>query len=131
MSDAAVAGQRLFYRCHVFCCTNERPVGHTRGSCARGGAEKLRNYMKARAKELGLDDVRINNAGCLDRCELGPSMVIYPEGVWYQVRTFADVDEILTTHVIGGGRVTRLLMPERDDADHAPTGTIEETAASR
>ena len=68
--------------------------------------------MKARAKELGLDDVRINSAGCLDRCELGPTMVIYPEGVWYTVNTMADVDEILASHIQQGGRVTRLLMPE-------------------
>jgi (2Fe-2S) ferredoxin len=66
--------------------------------------------MKARAKELGLTDVRINASGCLDRCELGPSVVIYPEGVWYVVRTPEDVDEILTVHVIGGGRVARLMM---------------------
>jgi (2Fe-2S) ferredoxin len=100
----------LFYRTHVFCCTNERPEGHPRGCCKRKGSERLRNYMKARAKELGLTDVRINAAGCLDRCELGPSMVIYPEGVWYTVRTPADVDEILAVHVIGRGRVPRLMM---------------------
>ena len=63
---------------------------------------RLRNYMKARAKELGLSDVRINASGCLDRCELGPTMVIYPDGVWYHYETLADVDEILTEHVIGG-----------------------------
>ena len=101
----------LFYRRHVFCCTNTRPPGHPRGSCSEKGSEKLRNYMKARAKELGLGDVRINAAGCLDRCELGPSMVIYPEGIWYGYRSTADIDEILATHIIGGGRVERLLMP--------------------
>ena len=92
----------LFYRAHVFCCTNERPEGHPRGCCKHKGSERLRDYMKARAKELGLKDVRINTSGCLDRCELGPSMVIYPEGVWYTVRTREDVDEILQTHLIGG-----------------------------
>ena len=100
----------LFYRAHVFCCTNERPAGHPRGCCKAKGSERLRNYMKARAKELGLKDVRINAAGCLDRCELGPSVVVYPEGVWYTVRTTEDVDEILTVHLIGGGRVRRLMM---------------------
>ena len=99
-----------FYRAHVFCCTNERPAGHPRGCCKGKGSERLRNYMKARAKELGLSDVRINSAGCLDRCELGPSVVIYPEGVWYSVRTPADMDEILTVHLIAGGRVERLMM---------------------
>jgi (2Fe-2S) ferredoxin len=110
----------LFYRRHVFCCTNTRPPGHPRGSCSEKGSEKLRNYMKARAKELGLDDVRINAAGCLDRCELGPTMVIYPEGVWYGYRTTADLDEILETHLVRGGRVARLmLMPEQKKPEGA------------
>lgn len=99
-----------FYRAHVFCCTNARPAGHPRGSCAQKGSEALRNYMKARAKELGIEAVRINAAGCLDRCELGPNMVIYPEGVWYSYHSPADIDEILTTHLIGGGRVERLML---------------------
>lgn len=100
----------LFYRQHVFCCTNVRPQGHPRGSCSEKGSEKLRNYMKARAKELGLKDVRINSAGCLDRCELGATMVIYPEGVWYSYHTTADIDEILETHLVQGGRVARLML---------------------
>ena len=100
----------LFYRTHVFCCTNERPPGHPRGCCKAKGSERLRNYMKARAKELGLKDVRINASGCLDRCELGPSVVVYPEGVWYSVQTPEDVDEILKVHLIEGGRVERLMM---------------------
>lgn len=103
-----------FYARHVFCCTNIRPAGHPRGSCGDKGSEKLRNYLKARAKEAGLGDVRINAAGCLDRCELGPTMVIYPEGVWYTYRTTEDLDEILQKHLVEGGRVPRLmLMPEQ------------------
>lgn len=98
------------YTAHVFCCTNQRPDGHRRGSCAARGSEPLRNYMKARAKELGIPGVRINTAGCLDRCELGPVMVIYPEGVWYTYRTQTDVDEILDTHLRKGGRVERLML---------------------
>jgi len=66
--------------------------------------------MKARAKELGLGDVRINSAGCLDRCELGPAVVIYPEGVWYKMETFEDVDEILIQHVQQGKRIEHLMM---------------------
>jgi (2Fe-2S) ferredoxin len=100
----------LFYARHVFCCTNTRPAGHPRGCCTEKGSEKLRNYLKARAKEAGLGDVRINAAGCLDRCELGPTMVIYPEGVWYTYRTTADLDEILQTHLVEGGRVERLML---------------------
>jgi (2Fe-2S) ferredoxin len=98
----------LHFRAHVFCCVNVRPEGNPRGSCGGKGAERLRNYMKARAKELGLADVRINQAGCLDRCEHGPTMVVYPDGVWYRYRSFEDVDEILATHVAGGRPVARL-----------------------
>ncbi len=71
---------------------------------------RLRNYMKARAKEMGLGGVRINSAGCLDRCELGATMVIYPEAVWYTYASTSDLDEILETHLVKGGRVARLLL---------------------
>jgi len=106
----------LYYRAHIFCCTNQRPEGHKRGCCASKGAEHLRNYMKKRAKEMGLPDIRVNNAGCLDRCELGPCIVVYPEGVWYAPRNESDVDEILTVHLQNGGRVERLVLPARDAA---------------
>lgn len=109
MSDGHTRGD-LYYDCHVFCCVNVRPEDHPRGSCSRRGSVRLRNYMKARAKELGLERVRVNASECLDRCELGPTMVIYPEGVWYHYETFEDVDEILDTHVVGGGRVERLML---------------------
>ena len=103
----------LFYERHVFFCTNERPVGHPRGCCKAKGSGALRNYMKTKAKEMGLRGVRINNAGCLDRCELGPTMVIYPEGVWYRCNTMEDVDRVLGEHVQNGSRILDLmLMPE-------------------
>jgi (2Fe-2S) ferredoxin len=108
-----------YYRLHVFCCTNKRPSGHPRGSCGAKDSERLRDYLKARAKELGLGDVRINSAGCLDRCELGPVMVVYPEGVWYAYRSYEDIDEILTVHLVEGGRVARLLLRPED----GPTAT--------
>ncbi|MBL8706817.1 MAG: (2Fe-2S) ferredoxin domain-containing protein [Rhodospirillales bacterium] len=114
VSPNTKADPALFYERHVFCCTNERMAGHPRGCCKSRGSEKLRDYMKARAKEMGFDKVRINSAGCLDRCELGPTMVIYPEGVWYSVQSREDVDEILETHLKNGGRVQRLmLMPDQ------------------
>jgi len=68
--------------------------------------------MKVRVKELGLPRVRINQSGCLDRCELGPSVVIYPEGVWYKIESTADVDAILERHLQAHGRVAELMMPE-------------------
>ena len=104
-----------FFRCHVFCCMNERPPGHERGCCKEKGAVRLRNYLKARAKELGLEGVRINQSGCLDRCELGPVMVIYPEGVWYHYRSIEDAEEILQTHLVRGGRVERLMLHPDDE----------------
>lgn len=111
---ALPADPPLYYRAHVFVCCNRRQEGHPRGSCAARESERLRDYMKARAKELGLRDVRVNMAGCLDRCEFGPAMVIYPEGIWYRPRTTEDVDEILAVHLQGGGRVRRLMLTEQD-----------------
>ena len=103
-----------YYDAHVFCCTNRRAAGHPRGCCAEKGADGLRDYMKARARELGLKNVRINGAGCLDRCELGPTLVIYPEGVWYSCATREDIDEVLQTHLVEGGRVERLMLQPTD-----------------
>ncbi len=103
----------MFYKTHIFCCTNERPAGHPRGCCKERGAEPLRNYMKARLKELGVADTRVNVAGCLDRCELGPVMVIYPDGIWYTYKTKEDVDEIIEQHIKNNQPVARLLL--RDD----------------
>jgi len=103
-----------YYEAHVFVCCNRRAEGHKRGSCAARGAEALKDYMKARAKELGLPGIRVNQAGCLDRCEFGPAIVIYPEGVWYRAGTRAEVDEILTAHLQQGGRVPRLMLTEKD-----------------
>ena len=97
-----------YYEAHVFCCTNRRPAGHPRGCCAERNGEALRDHMKSRAKELGLKNVRVNNAGCLDRCELGPTLVIYPEGVWYTYVDRDDIDEIIDSHLINGKVVERL-----------------------
>lgn len=102
---------KLYFDAHVFVCCNRRPDGHARGSCAAKGSEKLRDYMKARAKELRIPRIRINAAGCLDRCELGPCVVIYPEGVWYRIDSTADVDAVLERHVIAGERVPDLMLP--------------------
>ena len=103
-----------YYDVHVFCCTNVRPEGHPRGCCSAKGSVALRDHMKARAKAMGLGRVRINVSGCLDRCELGPTMVIYPDGVWYHYTSQADVEEILNRHVRDGGRVERLIMRLED-----------------
>lgn len=102
----------MFFANHIFCCTNVREEGHTRGSCGRKDIEKLRDYMKIRVKQLGIEATRVNNAGCLDRCELGPCIVIYPEGIWYKIETKADVDEIIAEHLQNGRIVTRLKLED-------------------
>jgi len=103
-----------YYKHHVFFCCNQREPGAARGCCNDKGATRLRDYAKQRVKELGLageGKVRINQAGCLDRCELGPCAVIYPEGVWYTYVDEEDLDEIIERHLVGGEIVERLKLP--------------------
>lgn len=111
INSRVAADAPLHFDAHLFVCCNRRPDGHSRGSCAASGSEKLRDYMKARAKELGLQNIRVNSAGCLDRCELGPCLVIYPEGIWYKIETTSDIDLILEQHVRDGGRAAGLVLP--------------------
>jgi len=99
----------VYYRYHVFFCTNKRDDGSA--CCANHDAQALRDYAKSRVKSLGLAGagrVRINNAGCLDRCEEGPVVVVYPEGVWYTYVDKQDIDEIIQKHLINGEIVDRL-----------------------
>ena len=112
MIDSATPSAEFpYFAFHVFVCTNRRPDGHRRGSCAARGSETLRDYMKVRAKELGIGSVRINMAGCLDRCELGPCIVVYPQGIWYKVETNSDVDRVLAEHLMGGEPPRDLMLP--------------------
>jgi (2Fe-2S) ferredoxin len=103
--------KKPYFQFHVFCCTNQREAGHARGCCADKGAAELRDYMKSRVKELGVRKTRVNNAGCLDRCELGPCIVVYPEGVWYKCSNKEDVDTIIQEHFQNGQVVERLKLP--------------------
>jgi len=73
--------------------------------------------MKHQVKELGLDGIRINKAGCLDACEMGPAVVVYPEGVWYRCETKQDADEILLVHLRDNGRVLRLMFDSNGAED--------------
>lgn len=80
----------------------------------------MRDHLKARTKALGLagaGGVRVNLAGCLDRCSEGPVLVVYPEGTWYTYVDRDDMEEILTEHLIGGRVVKRLLLPSEPPAD--------------
>lgn len=100
-----------YFKYHVFFCTNKRAEGEC---CGAHGAQDARDYMKKRCKVLGIHgagNVRINTAGCLDRCVQGPVMVIYPQAVWYTWVDTEDLDEIIDRHFIAGERVERLLLP--------------------
>jgi len=98
-----------YYERHVFFCCNKRDPPEK--CCADAGAVELQKYAKDRVKALGLSGkgrVRINKAGCLDRCEEGPVIVVYPEAVWYTYVDRDDIDEIIDSHVVGGKVVERL-----------------------
>ena len=100
-----------YYQRHVFFCVNDRGPGSDRPSCNRCDAVEMRDYAKRRIKELGLNgegNIRVNQAGCLDRCETGPVCVVYPEGTWYTYVDEEDVDEIIDSHLVNGEPVERL-----------------------
>lgn len=102
----------MLYDAHIFVCTNRREPGAKRGSCAEKGSEELRDYLKKRVKELGIARVRVNAAGCLDRCELGPCVVAYPEGAWYKISTREEADALLATQADSGKWIAGRCPPE-------------------
>jgi (2Fe-2S) ferredoxin len=105
-----------YYRHHLFFCTNKRAEDAERPSCGHCDSARLRGYAKARLKQLGLagpGGARANTASCLDRCEEGPCLVVYPESVWYTYIDEADLDEIIESHIVGGQPVERLRLPDR------------------
>ncbi|HEY6095758.1 MAG TPA: (2Fe-2S) ferredoxin domain-containing protein [Gallionellaceae bacterium] len=99
-----------YYQKHVFFCTNQRAEGET--CCNNLGAQRLRDYAKDKVKALGISNaqnrIRINSAGCMDRCDYGPVMVVYPEAVWYTYVDESDIDEIIESHLKNGKVVERL-----------------------
>ena len=99
------------YAKHIFFCLNRRDEG--RACCAEHRADALQAYAKDRVKALGLNGpgkVRVNKAGCLDRCELGPVAVVYPEAIWYTFVDEHDIDEIVESHLRDGRVVERLRL---------------------
>jgi (2Fe-2S) ferredoxin len=98
---------------HIFVCCNRREPGHKRGCCDPDGSESLRSAFKAELKRRGLGPlVRANEAGCLDQCELGPTVVVYPQAIWYGHVTPADVPRIIEETVVGGRVCEDLLIPD-------------------
>jgi (2Fe-2S) ferredoxin len=101
-----------YYRHHIFFCLNERPAGEA--SCARHGAQAAFEHCKSRIKAEGLagpGGVRVNKAGCLDRCAGGPVAVVYPDETWYTYVDRGDIDDIIERHLKRGEIVERLLLP--------------------
>jgi (2Fe-2S) ferredoxin len=101
-----------YYQRHIFFCLNQREGGQD--CCANHGAQAAFEHCKMRVKALGLSGpgmVRVNKAGCLDRCAGAPAAVVYPEGVWYTYTCIDDIDEIITSHLQGGQVVERLRLP--------------------
>ncbi len=119
MPDSEATDPPLLYTAHVFCCVNVRPQTHRRGCCASKGSQELANYMCRRAMVTANQmRIRVNLSGCMNACEYGPTMVIYPEGVWYRYENHADIDEILQQHVVKGRRVERLMLRLDPDKIH-------------
>ena len=101
-----------YYERHVFFCLNDRENGEQ--SCAHDGAKAGFDHCKSRVKKMGLagpGKVRVNKAGCLDRCAGGPVAVVYPDETWYTFVDSADIDEIVDRHLAKGEVVGRLLLP--------------------
>lgn len=108
-----------YFKHHIFFCLNQRDPGVSRPCCAGSGAEAAFEHCKSAVKDLGLagvGNVRVNRAGCLDRCEEGPVCVVYPEGVWYTYVDQSDIDEIVQSHLVNGRVVERLRLPDAPEA---------------
>ena len=102
------------YAKHVFICTNERDPADPRGCCSQRGGNEVRDAFKRKLKERGLHGrMRANASGCLDACEFGPSIVVYPDCVWYGGVSVEDIDEIIESHLINDVPVERLLIRDR------------------
>jgi len=107
---------------HVFVCINERDKSASRPSCAHEHGKKLKGVLKDAVKEAGLKHrVRINESGCLDQCEHGAVMVVYPEAVWYGFVHPRDAEEIVQEHLLNGRPVERLRLADSClNTDHCP-----------
>lgn len=102
------------YERHVFVCINERPPGHPKGCCLDKGSAEVRDILKDELKKRGLAGiVRANNAGCLDACAHGVSMVVYPDGIWYGHVTKEDIPDIIDRTILEGEVIERLLIPDK------------------
>jgi (2Fe-2S) ferredoxin len=107
------------YRAHIFVCENRRPAESSKGSCAARGSEAVRSAFKKELERRGLTgEMRANAAGCLDACEHGPTVVIYPGGIWYGRVRPEDVPEIVEEHLVKGLPVERLRLRALEGGTH-------------
>ena len=98
---------------HIFICCNQRAPEDRRGSCNPAADDWLQKAFKKALADRGLNRrIRANRSGCLDQCEHGPTVVVYPDAVWYGFVTAADVDEIIDAHIVGGTPVARLRLAD-------------------
>jgi len=97
---------------HIFICMNQREPGHPRGCCDPTGQSELQRLFKTKLAKHGLKLVRANKSGCLDQCELGPTVAVYPDGIFYGRVRPEDVDEIIESHILHGQPVERLRIPD-------------------
>lgn len=104
----------LPYEHHLFVCTNRRPDGHARGSCAARGSEALRDALKQQVKESGLTGIRINASGCLDFCERGPVVCDYPRNHWWGAVTLDRVAEFVRGPLSGEPGCESLRLTDTD-----------------
>jgi (2Fe-2S) ferredoxin len=101
------------FKKHIFICENLRGSGHPRGSCAEKSSKELRELFKKKIAILNLQiEVRVNSCGCLDACEFGPTVLIYPEQIWYGGVKSEDIDEIVEQHLERGKPVDRLIIKD-------------------
>ncbi len=111
---------------HIFVCINERPKDHPKGCCLHKGSAAIRDAMKDELKKLGISSlVRANTSGCLDSCEFGPTIVIYPEGVWYGGVTKDDIHDIIEQHILQGKVVERLQIKNAKYHSDTPVKPIQ------
>lgn len=106
-----------YYTKHLFICTNQKGLG--KQCCAKVDSEAYFNYLKAQLKAQklhGPSKIRVSKSGCLGRCDLGPCIIIYPEGIWYTYTSFGDIDEIIQRALINNEVIDRLRIKQTPDA---------------
>ena len=98
------------YQHHIFICQNERAPGHEFGCCLSQGSQAILKYMRRRYRELGIPRTCVSKAGCLGQCNMGPAVVIYPDNIWYTLKTVEDAERVIQEHIIQGVPVQSLVM---------------------